>query len=61
MVEIVVPTFPDTVAVIKASNGSIIYLVGTAHFSKESQDDVAQVITIFVYNIYFTNLYSYNF
>jgi len=44
MVEIVVPTFPDTVAVIKASNGSIVYLVGTAHFSKESQDDVAQVI-----------------
>lgn len=36
-------TFPDTVAVLKASNGSVIYLVGTAHFSKESQEDVAQV------------------
>lgn len=35
--------FPDTVTVLKASNGSVIYLVGTAHFSKESQEDVAQV------------------
>lgn len=36
-------TFPETVAVLKASNGSVVYLVGTAHFSKESQEDVAQV------------------
>ncbi|XP_050537326.1 traB domain-containing protein [Daktulosphaira vitifoliae] len=36
--------FPDTVAVLKSSNGSTVYLVGTAHFSKESQDDVAHVI-----------------
>lgn len=35
--------FPDTVAVLKSSNGSVLYLVGTAHFSKESQEDVAQV------------------
>jgi len=35
--------FPDTVAVLKASNGSVVYLVGTAHFSEQSQEDVAQV------------------
>lgn len=38
-----IQTFPDTVAVLRASNGSVVYLVGTAHFSKESQEDVAQV------------------
>lgn len=43
MVDNQVSTFPDTVAVLKASNGSVVYLVGTAHFSKESQEDVAQV------------------
>lgn len=36
-------TFPDTVTVLKSSNGSVVYLVGTAHFSEESQEDVAQV------------------
>lgn len=36
-------TFPDTVTVLKSSNGSVVYLVGTAHFSTESQEDVAQV------------------
>lgn len=35
--------FPETVTVLKASNGSVVYLIGTAHFSKESQEDVAQV------------------
>uniref|UniRef100_A0A2S2QT17 TraB domain-containing protein n=1 Tax=Sipha flava TaxID=143950 RepID=A0A2S2QT17_9HEMI len=44
MVEEQVTNFPDTVAVLKSSNGSVVYLVGTAHFSKESQEDVAQVI-----------------
>lgn len=43
MVESRVLTLPDTVAVLKGSNGSVVYLVGTAHFSKESQEDVAQV------------------
>lgn len=37
------PTFPDTVTVLKAPNGSVVYLVGTAHFSVESQEDVAEV------------------
>jgi hypothetical protein len=36
-------TFPETVTVLKSSNGSVVYLVGTAHFSEESQEDVSQV------------------
>lgn len=39
----VVTTLPDTVVVLKAFNGSVVYLVGTAHFSNESKEDVAQV------------------
>lgn len=39
-------TFPDTVTVLKAPNGSVVYLVGTAHFSVESQEDVAEVCKI---------------
>lgn len=44
MVDNQATNFPDTVAVLKASNGSVVYLVGTAHFSEQSQEDVAQVI-----------------
>jgi len=46
MVDNQATNFPDTVAVLKASNGSIVYLVGTAHFSEQSQEDVAQVYSI---------------
>lgn len=35
---------PDTVSILKGPNGSNVYLVGTAHFSEESQKDVALVI-----------------
>lgn len=35
---------PETVSLIRGQNGTKIYLVGTAHFSMESQDDVAKVI-----------------
>lgn len=35
---------PETVTLIYGQNGSKIYLVGTAHFSQESQNDVAKVI-----------------
>lgn len=35
---------PDTVTILKGLNGSNVYLVGTAHFSEESQKDVALVI-----------------
>lgn len=35
---------PDTVTLLRAPNGNNVYLVGTAHFSEESQKDVAFVI-----------------
>lgn len=35
---------PDTVTVLDTPFGSKVYLVGTAHFSHESQDDVSLVI-----------------
>lgn len=41
--DLAVTKFPDTVSVLKAFNGSVVYLVGTAHFSNESKEDVAQV------------------
>lgn len=34
---------PDTVTHIIAKNGVNVYIVGTAHFSQESQEDVAKV------------------
>ena len=33
---------PDTVTVLER-DGCLVYLVGTAHFSKESQNDVSKV------------------
>lgn len=35
---------PDTVTLLTTPEGSKVYLVGTAHFSKESQEDVAKII-----------------
>ncbi|KAJ6638559.1 TraB domain-containing protein [Pseudolycoriella hygida] len=35
---------PRTVTKLATPHGSLVYLVGTAHFSKESQDDVSLVI-----------------
>lgn len=43
MLEDQVSMFPDTVSVFNASNGSLVYLVGTVRFSKESEEIVAQV------------------
>ena len=37
------PVLPDTATVLDTGWGSKIYLVGTAHFSHQSQADVAQV------------------
>lgn len=34
---------PETVNVLQHANGAKVYLVGTAHFSKESQEDVSFV------------------
>lgn len=35
---------PQTVVMLRNEHGSKVYLVGTAHFSRESQDDVSLVI-----------------
>ncbi|XP_003391530.2 PREDICTED: traB domain-containing protein-like, partial [Amphimedon queenslandica] len=37
-------SLPDTVSVLDCPNGSKVYLVGTAHFSKESATDVQKTI-----------------
>lgn len=34
---------PETVTLLRTPSGVKVYLVGTAHFSRESQDDVAKV------------------
>lgn len=36
-------SLPHTVTKLTTPHGSVVYLVGTAHFSKESQDDVSLV------------------
>ena len=41
---------PDTVNVLKAPDGKTIYLVGTAHFSKQSHSDVRKVCFSFGFN-----------
>lgn len=41
---IINPVLPKTVDVIQTPNGCTVYLVGTAHFSVESQNDVSKVI-----------------
>lgn len=38
------PELPETVTTLKTDEGSVVYLVGTAHFSLESQEDVAKTI-----------------
>lgn len=39
---------PKTVSLIECSNGTKVYLVGTAHFSKESISDVHLVCHLYV-------------
>ncbi|XP_033105618.1 traB domain-containing protein-like [Anneissia japonica] len=38
------PVLPKTVTVLETEEGAKVYLIGTAHFSMESQDDVAKTI-----------------
>ena len=38
---------PETIHVLEGENGARVYLVGTAHFSKESQEDVRKVTNQF--------------
>ncbi len=35
---------PPTCTVLKTRRNAFVYLIGTAHFSRESQDDVSKVI-----------------
>ena len=37
------PILPDTVTTLEAAEGCKVYVVGTAHFSIESQEDVSKV------------------
>lgn len=37
------PKLPETVTCLSAPDGSLLYLVGTAHFSDSSKNDVATV------------------
>ena len=43
------PELPDTVTKLETVDGCKVYLVGTAHFSKESQDDVEKVLVFPMY------------
>ncbi|RUS77654.1 hypothetical protein EGW08_014577, partial [Elysia chlorotica] len=42
-VPVPISDLPETVTLLE-KDGCLVYLVGTAHFSKESQDDVSKVI-----------------
>ena len=42
------PDLPDTVTKLTSLDGCKVYLVGTAHFSQSSQDDVAKVWNIVI-------------
>ena len=37
------PELPETVTLLKTEDGGSVYIVGTAHFSQQSQEDVAKV------------------
>lgn len=39
------PDLPETCTVLRSEDGGIVYLVGTAHFSEESQEDVSKTIS----------------
>lgn len=43
------PELPGTVTKLETPEGCKVYIVGTAHFSKESQDDVAKVSAVSFY------------
>jgi hypothetical protein len=48
---------PETVTVLTAQNGGKLYLIGTAHFSVESQNDVSKVILYISFYINFENTF----
>lgn len=42
-VPVPISDLPETVSLLQ-KDGCLVYVVGTAHFSKESQDDVSKVV-----------------
>lgn len=50
------PDLPDTVTRLSTPDGSIVYLVGTAHFSDSSKKDVATVSISFLFSFLFVGL-----
>lgn len=40
--------FPETMTLLTTPDGGKLYLVGTAHFSVESQNDVSKVTILFI-------------
>lgn len=46
---------PRTVTVLDAPDGGKVYLVGTAHFSQKSQEDVSRVTDFYIYFITYIN------
>lgn len=49
------PDLPDTVTRLSTPDGSIVYLVGTAHFSDSSKKDVATVSIGFLFFFFFVS------
>lgn len=43
---------PSTVTVLDAPDGGKVYLVGTAHFSIQSQEDVSRVQLVFITSLF---------
>ena len=57
------PELPETVTVLEGEHGSKVYLVGTAHFSEESQQDVRQVSNLMEQVLYLfeTNVLAHHY
>lgn len=50
------PVLPETVTVLEGPANSKVYLIGTAHFSKESQKDVEEVGTFSCVHVFASNM-----
>lgn len=49
---------PSTVTVLDAPDGGKVYLVGTAHFSIQSQEDVSRVCVLFLVVLNFVSFHG---
>lgn len=48
---------PETVTLLKTPNGGKLYLVGTAHFSVESQNDVSKVWKVNIFCLFYRSVH----